>query len=620
MSSWCEQRPIDGGNAWILVSLCVLGCCSAAQSNGEIPPVEVIHEELPSDWQPTTDDLARGYVMFALSPLELVLPSRRPTQSEVKDSPIRLRATPGEHVVACIAVRALRHIERLGLTALPFRDERGGTGLNAEANLRQTQWMPKRLARASWLFMYLPAFLAPSSSAAVSRGQTKEWLLLLDIPSDARPGLYDAGLTLHINDSPVDVWPVSLQILPFTLADGPLLPVWGVFVDTSWAERQSATQVGQSFAIMRDAGLTSVGIWVDPPREAFVCRTAECAFDPDPAAPFVKTLLAYKTAGFPRPPLLNCERVLAWSQDWAASEPALERTDAYAGMIKAVNGWLERIGVRGTVFHVVEEAAWQGERARDRCLWALSVLRREGIRCAISGPVDEFLLARAAPSAAVILCNGSLPSEALAQTARQNGCEIWLYNVDVEWLRPEVMRLAGGYCLWVSGARGLLNWQYQGRSGDSLYNDLDGAVADSVAWYPPDDTRLGGPSLSWEGFRQGILDFRYLLTLDQQISAASRQGLREEASCSRDVMRDCLSSLIGIKRLRGAAQWQYEAGMITGRPAVGGTLKLPIDWDFQEYDRTRWRVGEEVARLSAFLQGAESRERRRRNGRSSETE
>jgi hypothetical protein len=108
--------------------------------------------------------------------------------------------------------------------------------------------------------------------------------------------------------------------------------------------------------------------------------------------------------------------------------------------------------------------------------------------------------------------------------------------------------------------------------------------------------------MAWEGFRQGITDYRYLVTLEQRVNRAlAVPRLAGAAARSRDKVRGALGSLTVLSSVRGAAQWQEQDDLTSNRPTVAGGLRLPVGWDLQRYDDMRREVAKEILLLDGLL-------------------
>ena len=97
------------------------------------------------------------------------------------------------------------------------------------------------------------------------------------------------------------------------------------------------------------------------------------------------------------------------------------------------------------------------------------------------------------------------------------GHKIFLYNrpqVGIE--NSEIYRRNYGFALWNAGYDGAMDFAYQFKFGQSIWNDYDSGVRvqnirDHVFAYPVSDGVID--TVQWEGFREGVDDTRYVATL-----------------------------------------------------------------------------------------------------------
>jgi hypothetical protein len=101
--------------------------------------------------------------------------------------------------------------------------------------------------------------------------------------------------------------------------------------------------------------------------------------------------------------------------------------------------------------------------------------------------------------------------------------------------KPNLHRLLAGLYLWKAGAQGIAPYCYQHLPifPFSPFDDFDAFepftmpanVRDKLATYPA----RGGviPTLQWEGLREGVIDMRYLTTLQRVLALAYRDTSAE---------------------------------------------------------------------------------------------
>lgn len=114
--------------------------------------------------------------------------------------------------------------------------------------------------------------------------------------------------------------------------------------------------------------------------------------------------------------------------------------------------------------------------------------------------------------------------------------EYWLYNCAQSGLHPEVDRFHYGLYTWRTGAKGFFQWHYNSteftKDGKTYWPwmDKDGVLHNTAVYWPGYAvlSPMGPiPTISWEAVREGVDDYRYLLTLRKLIEQAEGSGSDE---------------------------------------------------------------------------------------------
>jgi hypothetical protein len=194
---------------------------------------------------------------------------------------------------------------------------------------------------------------------------------------------------------------------------------------------------------------------------------------------------------------------------------------------------------------------------------------------------------------------------AFAQQAAADKQAVWFYNIDTTGWRPEPMRYMAGYGLRKTGATGLLQWAYMFAVNDqspaAAYNQLKAALFR----YPSGGGETGGPTVGYEGFREGIYDYRYLLTLDELADQVRRQGKAALANQALAPVRARLEAATLNNCIGKAAQGDW-TGRCEMRPdgtrVVRGDLKIDNNLGFGDYDALRDLIAEGIEKLQTAAQ------------------
>jgi hypothetical protein len=188
--------------------------------------------------------------------------------------------------------------------------------------------------------------------------------------------------------------------------------------------------------------------------------------------------------------------------------------------------------------------------------------------------------------------------------ADKDGKLIWFYNIDLTGWHPEPVRYMTGFGLWKSGADGVIEWCYM----CPVSEDDPGAVYESAEAllyrYPEAPDESGGPSLAYEAVREGVEDYRYLLTLkalcDEAASGsdAAKRALAEEAWGRVQAKLD-EANFEACTGLAMQGQWTGVCEVLEdGRRVVRGNHEIENGWSLEDYDALRRDIAAAIEALS----------------------
>ncbi len=127
--------------------------------------------------------------------------------------------------------------------------------------------MSYRLTRVSGdgaVYTISPRLVLPRNTVDAPRGVTRRFWLTVNVPLDAKPGLYRGHITLNSARTPASEVPVEFQVYPGTLdpADIPIGP-FNHTIDTAWdgsdplAQTWNRTMEERSLRKLHDCGFTT---------------------------------------------------------------------------------------------------------------------------------------------------------------------------------------------------------------------------------------------------------------------------------------------------------------------------------------------------------------------------
>ena len=197
---------------------------------------------------------------------------------------------------------------------------------------------------------------------------------------------------------------------------------------------------------------------------------------------------------------------------------------------------------------------------------------------------------------------------------------LYTYNLNNALQMPEMTsyRFSTGYFFLTVGkpVKGQCIYMYNHISG-STYNDLDSGDSDNMLVYPEDKAlnRPGGPTVCWEAIREGMDDYKYVYTLRNCISKILAVS-NPEFSEARNMANEAKKKLAGIlnsfdfnlmrkmckKNLEST--WDKE-----GFDYVEGKYILRNGWDYEDYQKNREIIANEILKLIKVIPGDEEMEK-----------
>ena len=193
--------------------------------------------------------------------------------------------------------------------------------------------------------------------------------------------------------------------------------------------------------------------------------------------------------------------------------------------------------------------------------------------------------------------------KAFRERTRQDGKEIWFYNIDLTGWHPEVLRFGYGFGLYQAGGTGMLEWSYQTAlkpENPQLVYDKFNTI---IYQYPPADAETGGPALAWEAAREGVDDYRYLFTLEQLVMEISARG-GQQAARAKAIWSEVQKKLstIDFRGSTGSAaqgEWTGRKEIAPeGGKVVSGDHKMANGLRFDDYNALRRQIAEAIVELT----------------------
>jgi hypothetical protein len=479
-----------------------------ARAFREVPHVETAIMVTPSD-----ADRERGFIPWAPNWMTLIYPNTVPT-AEAVQRPLATFATPGEYEPIAVAIRALRPLRGVTLTIADLLGPNGSRIPASAWDIRTVKCWPQRIG-SSWSteFQVLPELLEPAAPFDLPQDATREFWLTVHVPSDAAPGEYRGPVTVRTADGTQWQTSLSLQVLPFTLAD-PERVVGMYWRDTGASQDVLDKQIRDMVA----HGVRAVVISRPPKISA---QDGKLLVDTTDLRAFLRHLRELGIRG-PIPYFADFQAQIK------QAVPQMDPDQAYVQIISA----LEQVSSDPTALKLlhypVDEIGnddARGKRAHHLC----------------------SLIAKVPGATSYITVNNYASGEKWG-----DNFDIWCGNVDYTPDQERQLLARGkrymrygssyvndcrksrnncGFGFYKRPAEAMFFWHYQYPVADP-FNDLDGDSRDWCAAYPgPDGTPI--PTLDWEAHREGIDDMRYIATLKLLIAQAEKSTPAHQAAAAR---------------------------------------------------------------------------------------
>lgn len=576
-----------------------------------VSPKTIYLDETPPP-EPTAEETARGFMLFSRNYLRVLFPNAVPLAEE-RVVGLKAAACGGEREPVVFAVRAPRDLEDAQVTVTDLQGDAGTIPASA-VEVRSVRYHPKE-GQSRWgpfneTVMDVPLFLEKRDALSVAADTNQPIWLTVHVPDGAKPGTYTGAVEIKAAGSPAAQLPFTLEVYPFRLAE-PQGRFFGMYTKM----RTDPAWLAETFADMRAHGMTTIGLCGNSGL-AMSVQDGKVAIDWNGESALERNMDEYVRAGFPEPMVwlmggdipAFCEKIGAIDTD--------EFAEAYRQVIIQIRAHGDAAGWPEIICQPVDEP-FEHAKSLDRAKRLLQILKsipgvrteNDGMNGAWQNFTEQFyeltdcLVLHDGPT----LHRGQLDMDewwAFQDKATRDGKQIWFYNIDLTAWHPEPIRFMTGFGLWKSRATGVIEWAYM----FPVKEDDPGAVySQSQALlyrFPQAPGESGGPTVAYEAAREGVDDYRYLLTLSQLVEKARKAGKAELADAIWEPIQAKLdaASFEGCRGRAGEGNWTGDCEVLPdGNRAVRGDHKIDNNWQFADYDELRRQIAQGIIRLTEAL-------------------
>lgn len=169
--------------------------------------------------KPSVDEQARGLIIFARDHLDEVYPDSVPSPQECGGAFLNASAQ-GEIATFAPAIHALKNLEGVTLRVGDFVGPRNMKIPADRIDTRIVNCMYRvsgQQSHGDWRYVVMPWYLVKRENVAVAAGSSRRFWVNVDVPADAAPGRYVTTTTITAKGvAPVQV-PLTLDVLPLKL-------------------------------------------------------------------------------------------------------------------------------------------------------------------------------------------------------------------------------------------------------------------------------------------------------------------------------------------------------------------------------------------------------------------
>jgi len=600
---WLNMRYTGTGTVWY-------DDISLVPTDRIVTPVQRYEDDRPTPTL-TDEQKAKGYVCYARDYLRLIFPKSLPDQEEI-DSPLSCFATPGEREPVSFAIRTTRDLKAVSVTSTALKSEDNKSIGQENISIRPVRY-GKKQGQSRWgVFhadeMVVPQYLASHQHIDIPKETSQQYWITVAVPEHTSPGLYRAIVTVSAENTGDTQLLLELEVLPIRLRE-PDHIYFGMYHRPVGDDDFRAS----AWSDMREHGMTSVGL---------CCNLgAKLTLDGDRVnvtfdgtGDLERAVCEYMQAGFTMPiDWLMGSDVLRWCKKQADDDPQ-KFADYYRQIILAILDYGRQSKWPEIIFQPVDEPFEHTSRLDDAemCLRVLKSI--PGLRTEEDGSngnpetlerlydLSDVLVYHDGPT----LRRGTYDAvgwKAFLERLRNDGKEVWFYNLDLTGWHPEVLRFGYGFGLFAAGGTGVIEWSYQ----TAFRPDKPELVYEKpntiIYQYPQVGDETGGPTLAWEATREGVDDYKYLFTLQSLVDELSARddGKADRAKALWQEIQKDLARIDFNGSTGSAAQgdWTGRKELSPeGDKIVSGDHKMANGLQFNDYTRLRRKIADAIIELT----------------------
>jgi len=229
-----------------------------------------LHNGTNPDFAATDAEKAAGYVLFDRGFMNPVYYNDKPSKEEIVTK-LSVSAFAGQSVPVTFSVLPLQNLGTAQVSGVKELSCDAGVIPGSAIEVGYVSYRLSRVTMEGSVYTIAPLLIMPRGSVRMPQGITRTWWLTVNVPADAKPGVYKGNISFFVDKDAHGSQPITWSYLPFevTVHKGALDPVdipagpWGHTIDTPWfgddpaAKTWNARLASESLAKLREYGFTT---------------------------------------------------------------------------------------------------------------------------------------------------------------------------------------------------------------------------------------------------------------------------------------------------------------------------------------------------------------------------
>ncbi|GEM_PF-4051205 len=514
---------------------------------------------------PSAADTKSGFILFNRSFMRPVYWNSNPLPSELNPASFDYFSAPGHSGNVVIGVWPLETGD-LQVTIPDLSDGQGNVFKSGNIEVRFVQHLLKQVQHQ--IVKINPEMIVRANPVKLYKGVTRQVWLMINVPEGTAAGKYSGDITLALGNKEKRSVKLSIEVLPIKLLTDP---------DKSFGWYCSPTDEMALNDYVKH-GYNSVSSGFECPVKAVSAGKAELDF-----SKMDKTISVLKKVGIDKYRHIgNAINLFVELNQLGLKDFTPEYNTAYKSALQQMRDHAAKQGVR-LCWWLVDEPRETMLNTWNRNLADTLKLAKLGKEAGVETYQDVMTDDQFTPEqrTAIISAFDIMSPHCvkkycplIIEETKKLKKELWFYNTSIDRF---------GFSTWKHNAVGRTEWAYNCGLNENSAKNIDtwsstrmGDPACSII-YPAKNEVI--PSPSFERSSQGIIDYRYVYTLEQAIKTLRDTGAAE------------------AKKAADGAQAKLDA-IREAAPAYADT---PIP-DPTIQDTWRRMVAEEIVKLQGILQ------------------